>query len=76
MIWEEEQQKKGLKKIKMALTSTPDLGLPDVMKPSCQYVNERPGTAVEILTQLLGSWHHLVCYFYQSNLMMMRDPRW
>jgi hypothetical protein len=37
-------------------------GLPDVMKPFFLYVHERLRTAVGILTQLLGSWHHLVAY--------------
>jgi hypothetical protein len=36
--------------------------LPDVMKHLFLYVHERLGTAVGVLTQLLGSWHHPVAY--------------
>jgi hypothetical protein len=32
------------------------------MKPFFLYVHERLGTAVGVLTQLLGSWHHPVAY--------------
>jgi hypothetical protein len=46
----------------LALTNAPALGLPDVMKPFFLYVHERLGTAVGVLTQLLGSWHHPVAY--------------
>jgi hypothetical protein len=34
----------------------------EVMKPFFLYVHEQKGTAVGILTQLLGSWHHPVAY--------------
>jgi hypothetical protein len=61
MVWGEEQGK-TFKKIKRALTNAPALGLPDVMKPFFLCVHERPGTAVGVLTQLLGSWHHPVAY--------------
>jgi hypothetical protein len=36
------------------------------MKPFFLYVHERLGTAVEILTQLLGSWHHPVAYLIKQ----------
>jgi hypothetical protein len=39
------------------LTNAPALGLLDVMRPFFLYVHERKGTAVGVLTQLLGSWH-------------------
>jgi hypothetical protein len=61
MLWGEEQVK-AFKEIKRALTNAPGLGLPDVMKPFFLFVHERLGTAVGVLTQLLGSWHHLVAY--------------
>jgi hypothetical protein len=32
------------------------------MKPFFLYVHERLGTVVGDLTQLLGSWHHLMAY--------------
>jgi hypothetical protein len=60
-VWGEEQEK-AFKEIKRALTNTPALGLPDMMKPIFLYVHERLGTAVGVLTQLLGSWHCLVAY--------------
>jgi hypothetical protein len=61
MVWGEEQEK-AFKEIKRALTNSPVLGLPDVVKPSFIYVHERLGTAVGVLTQLLDSWHHSVAY--------------
>jgi hypothetical protein len=54
MVWGEEQEK-DFKKIKRALTNAPALGLPDMMKHLFLYVHERLGTAVGVLTQLLGS---------------------
>jgi hypothetical protein len=48
------RKKKPVKKIKRALTNTPALGLPDMIKPFFLYVHERLG-AVGVLTQLLGS---------------------
>jgi hypothetical protein len=57
-----KEQEKAFKEIKRALTNTPALGLPDMMKPLFLYVHERLGTAIGVLTQLLGSWHHLVIY--------------
>jgi hypothetical protein len=59
MVWGEEQEK-AFKEIKKALTNTPALGLPDVMKPFFLYVHERLGTEVGVLTKLLGSWYCLV----------------
>jgi hypothetical protein len=57
-----EKQEKVFKEIRKALTNTPALGFPDVMKPFFLYVHERLGTAVGILTQLLGPWHCPVPY--------------
>jgi hypothetical protein len=61
MVWEEEQ-KKAFKETKRALKNTSALGLPDMMKPFFLYVHQRLGTVVGVLTQLLGSWHHLIAY--------------
>jgi hypothetical protein len=47
MVWGEEQEK-AFKEIKGALTNTPALGLPDVMKPFFLYVHERLGTAIGV----------------------------
>jgi hypothetical protein len=61
LVWGEEQ-KKALKKIKRVLTNAPALGLLDVMEPFFLYAHEQKGTAVGVLTQLLGSCHRLVAY--------------
>jgi hypothetical protein len=61
MVWGEEQEM-AFKEIRRARTNTPAVGLQDVMKPFFLYVHERLGTAIGVLTQLLGSWHHLVAY--------------
>jgi hypothetical protein len=61
LIWGREQEK-AFKEIKKALTNTPALGLPDVMKPFFLCVHERLGIAVGVLIQLLGSLHHPVAY--------------
>jgi hypothetical protein len=61
MIWGKDQEK-AFKEIERALTNAPALGLPDVMKPFFLYVHERLGTAVGVLTQLLGYWHCPVAY--------------
>jgi hypothetical protein len=61
MIWGEEQEK-VFKEIKRTLTNAPIVGLPDVMTLFFLYVHERLGTAVGVLTQLLGSWHCPVAY--------------
>jgi hypothetical protein len=57
MVWGEEQEK-ACKEIKRALINTPALGLPDVIKPFFLHVHESLETAIGVLTQLLGSWHH------------------
>jgi hypothetical protein len=51
-----------LKKFRRAFTNAPALGFPDVMNPFFPYEQERLGTAVGVLTQLLGSWHHPMTY--------------
>jgi hypothetical protein len=68
MEWREEQEK-AFKEIKRTLTNTPALGLPDVMKLFFLYVHERLGTAAGILTQLLGSWHHLAYLSKQRDVV-------
>jgi hypothetical protein len=47
--------KKAFKEIKKILTNAPALGLPDVIKSFFLYVHEQKGTAIGVLTQLLGS---------------------
>jgi hypothetical protein len=59
--WGEEQEK-TFKEIKRTLTNVPVLGLTAVIKPFFLYVHKRLETAVGVLTQLLGFWHHPVIY--------------
>jgi hypothetical protein len=70
----ERSMKRPLKKIKKAITNAPALGLPDVIKPFFLYVHKRLETAVGVLTQLLGSWHHLVAYL--SKQLDVVSPGW
>jgi hypothetical protein len=56
------EEKKAFKEIKRTLTNTPALGLPDVMKPFLLYIHERLGTAIGVLTKLVGSWYCPVAY--------------
>jgi hypothetical protein len=44
------------------------------MKPFFLYVYERLGTAVRVLTQLLGFWHHPVAYL--SKQLDAVSPGW
>jgi hypothetical protein len=64
----ERSKKRPLKKLR-GHSQTP---LPDVMKPFFLYVHEGLGTAIGVLTQLVGSWHHLVIYL-SSNLMQFPE---
>jgi hypothetical protein len=61
LVWGRKQEK-AFKEIKKALTITPTVGLPDVMKHFFLYVHEQNGIGIGVLTQLLGSWHHPVAY--------------
>jgi hypothetical protein len=61
VVWREEQVK-AFKEIKRALTNASAQDLTAVMKPFFLYIHERLGTAVGVLTQLLGSWHHPIAY--------------
>jgi hypothetical protein len=70
----QKQKQKAFKEIKRTLTNAPALGLPDVIKPFFLYVHEKLGTAVGILTQLLGPWHHLVAYL--SKLLDAVSQGW
>jgi hypothetical protein len=56
--WYGDKNKKSpLKKLR----GRSQMPLRDMIKPFFLYVHERLG-AVGVLTQLLGSWHHLVAY--------------
>jgi hypothetical protein len=54
LVWRREQEN-AFKEIKKAPTNAPALGLPDVMKAFFLNVHEQKGTAIGVLTQLLGS---------------------
>jgi hypothetical protein len=69
MVWGEEQEK-AFKEIKMALTNASALGLPDVVKPLFLYEHERLGTAVRVLTQLLGSSYYLAAYLSKQLVIV------
>lgn len=49
-------------KLKEALLSAPDLGLPDVTKPFHLFMDERKGIAKGALTQFSGPWYCPVAY--------------
>jgi hypothetical protein len=53
LVWGKEQEE-AFKEIKRTLTNAPALGLPDAMRPLFLYVHEQKGTAIGVLTQLLG----------------------
>jgi hypothetical protein len=57
-----ERARESLQRNQEGTHQCPALGLPDEMKPFYLYVHERKGTAIGVLTQLLGSWHCLVTY--------------
>jgi hypothetical protein len=69
MVWGEEQEK-AIKEIKRALTNTPALGLPDVMKLFFLYVPETGANfgnlepAVRFLAPL-GGLFSKSCHFFK-----------
>jgi hypothetical protein len=50
-------QEKPCKDLKQALSQAQALGLPNLNELFFLYVHERNGTAIRVLTQMLGSWH-------------------
>ena len=52
--WTEKQQK-AFEELRLAITSTPALGLPDLTKPFTSYVTGKDKTAMGVLTQTLGT---------------------
>ncbi|KAK1346730.1 hypothetical protein QTO34_000590 [Cnephaeus nilssonii] len=57
-----EREKTAFKQLKKALLSAPDLGLPDITKPSHLFIDEHKGIAKGVLTQTLGPWSCPVAY--------------
>ena len=48
--------------LRLAITSTPALGLPDLTKPFILYVTKKDKTAMGVLTQTLGTWDRPIAY--------------
>ena len=59
--WTEKQQK-AFEELRLAITSAPALGLPDLTKPFTLYVTEKDKTAMGVLTQTLGTWDRPIAY--------------
>ena len=55
-------QQEAFEEIKQARTNAPGLGLPDTAKPFFLDVHEHIDVVVELLTQMLGSWHRPVAH--------------
>ena len=60
--WTEKQQE-AFEKLRLAITSAPTLGLPDLTKPFTLYVPEKDKTAMGVLAQTLGTWDRPIAYF-------------
>ena len=59
--WTERQQQ-AFEKLKLAITSAPVLGLPELTKPFTLYVTEKDKVAMGVLTQAMGTWDRPVAY--------------
>ena len=59
--WTEKQQK-AFEELRLPITSTPTLGLPDLTKPFTLYVTEKDKTAMGVLTQTLETWDRPIAY--------------
>ena len=59
--WTEKQQK-AFEELRLAITSAPALGLPDLTEPFTLYVTEKDKTAMGGLTQTLGTWDRPIAY--------------
>lgn len=69
LIWEKEEER-AFQTIKQTLTDALALGLPDPSKPFSLYVHEWSESAVGVLTQMSGSWQHLVAYVSKQALCL------
>ena len=59
--WTERQQQ-AFEKLKLAITSAPALGLPELTKPFTLYVTEKDKVAMGVLTQAMGTWDRPMAY--------------
>jgi hypothetical protein len=58
-------QERAFQEIKRLLTSTPALGILDVMQPFNLFICEKNDTALVVLTQTVGPWQWLVAYLWK-----------
>ena len=57
-----ERQQQAFEELKLASTSAPALGLPDLTKPFTLYINEKDMMTMEVLTQPMGTWDRPMAY--------------
>ena len=57
--WTETQQQ-AFEELRLAITSAPALGLPDLAKPFTLYMTEKDKVAMGVLSQTMGTWDRLV----------------
>lgn len=65
LLWEQVQQK-AFEGIKQPLTKLPHVGFLDVTKLFFLYIHKCAGTALGVLTQVLGPWPWLVAYLFKQ----------
>ena len=56
------REQQAFEKLKLAITSAPVLGLPELTKPFTLYVTEKDKVAMGVLTQAMGTWDRPVAY--------------
>ena len=56
-----ERQQQAFEELKLASTSAPTLGLPDLTKPSL-YITEKDKVAMGVVTQPMGTWDRPMAY--------------
>ena len=59
--WTERQQQ-AFEELRLAITSAPALGLPDLAKPFTLYVTGKDKVAMGVLSQAMGTWDRPVAY--------------
>ena len=59
--WTETQQQ-AFEELRLAITSAPALGLPDLAKPFTLYMTEKDKVAMGVLSQTMGTWDRPMAY--------------